>query len=432
MSRAHRPVKRYTVVHLTRVFPMQRSVTNRSSVLFNRTLGLPVAFMFFFNGALFGAWASRIPDVKSLYSLGDAQLGSLLLVMAAGAIVSFPLAGVFIEKTGAAKIALLLALVNAVAFLMLGISTSLALTALALLVFGASHGGMDVAMNAWGGKVEQDNKASIMSRLHAIWSVGAGVGALSGVIALRFEQSLFPHFFYWLVILGLAGFFAVRLPSDAPLVETATKKAASSFALPTGSLRLIGLIALCAALGEGAMADWAAVYSVDVLNTSSSNAAISYACFSAAMVIMRLSGDWLIVQTGDIRALQLAGALATTGALVVTTAPTPLPQFAGLPAYPYALAGFALLGVGYALVMPIAFSRAARDPHTQPGHAMAATATLGYGGMLLGPPVIGFLAAVSSLQTAFMVLVVGGMTILCLAPLTAVDTKSKAGDVGSR
>lgn len=376
--------------------------------------------MFFLNGAVFGAWASRIPDVKSLFSLGDAGLGSLLLIIAAGAIASFPLAGVFIERFEAPRVTFLLGLVNAFALLLIGISSNLWFTAIALLIFGASHGGMDVAMNAWGGKVEQDNKASIMSRLHAIWSLGAGVGAVSGLIALRLEQSMFSHFICWTIVLAVIGFFSVTLPPASFKENTPSEAAGPRFALPQGSLLLIGLIALCAALGEGAMADWAAVYSVDVLKVTPANAAISYACFSIAMVVTRLAGDWLIVRLGDTHALQLAGALATTGALFVTTAPTSLPSLTGVANYPFALIGFSLLGIGYALVMPIAFSRAAKDPTTKPGYAMAATATLAYGGMLLGPPTIGFLAAISSLQTAFIVLVIGGIAIVCLAPFTVI------------
>ena len=179
----------------------------------------------------------------------------------------------------------------------------------------------------------------------------------------------------------------------------------------TGSLLLIAILAFCASMGEGAMADWSAVYLTDVLQTSASLAASGYAVFSIAMVVTRLCGDWIIGLAGQRTALQMAGVSATAGTAALV--------FGGQLAS--AMIGFVLMGIGYALVMPIAFSRAANDPHISAGSATAATATLGYGGMLLGPPIIGFIANASSLEFAFSVLLLGAAAILLLArPATRV------------
>lgn len=360
-----------------------------------------VATMFYINGALFGAWASRVPSIKALYALSEGELGLLLLLLAAGAVVSFPLAGRMIDERGSSQVAIVLATANALSLVAIGLSNSIAALALALVCFGASHGGMDVAMNAFGGLLERRHKARVMSRLHAVWSLGAGCGALSGVLAGKLEAGLTLHFVAVALLMALLALWLVR--PDQPSATSAT--AGAPFALPRGSLLLIGILAFCASMGEGAMADWSAVYLADVLLSGAALAASGYAVFSVAMVVTRLSGDWIIRLAGQRKTLLMAGISATTGTAALV--------FGGQLAS--AMIGFILMGIGYALVMPIAFSRAANDPYISAGSATAATATLGYGGMLLGPPIIGFIANVSSLEIAFTVLLLGAIAIVLLA-----------------
>jgi MFS family permease len=114
------------------------------------------------------------------------------------------------------------------------------------------------------------------------------------------------------------------------------------------------------------------------------------------MVVTRLSGGILIAALGAGRAARISGAFAFVGITIVMLSTQLVP----------ALAGFALLGVGYAVIMPLAFSRAAAEPGVGAGRAIAGVATLGYGGMLLGPPVIGFLAELTSLRLSFLLLAV--------------------------
>lgn len=75
-----------------------------------------------------------------------------------------------------------------------------------------------------------------------------------------------------------------------------------------------------------------------------------------------------------------------------------------------------VMGVGYAVVMPLVFSRAARDPKVAPGPALASVATLGYGGMLLGPPIIGFVAQITGMRMSWIVLAVLAVLAIMLAP----------------
>ncbi len=347
-----------------------------------------VAAMFILNGALFGIWASRIPAVRDRLDLTHEALGYGLLFMAAGAVCSFPVTGRLTDRFGAVALTRIVAVLYTLSLILLAMAGGFWALAAFLFVFGAFHGSMDVAMNAWAAEVEQAYRKPVMSSFHAMWSLGAGLGALSGFGAVQMGLTVMQHFL-------LAGGVVVALALALSWVRWSSRKAAARggavFALPSGALVLVGLTALCGALGEGAVADWSAIFLRDVTGAAESIAALGYAVFSVTMVAIRLAGGFVIARFGPVATARFGGVCAALGVLGVVSAGE-----AGL-----ALAGFALMGVGYAVIMPLAFSRAANDPHVPPGRAIASVATLGYGGLLIGPPLIGFLAEMLTLRLAF-------------------------------
>lgn len=368
-----------------------------------RTPVSAVAAMFFLNGAFFGGWASRIPTIKESFELSPDALGLLLLLLAAGAIISFPFAGAAADRFGAARVTWWLALFYAAALVMIALSPNLWLLAVALFFFGVTHGAMDVSMNAWGTEVERRAKRPVLSMFHAIFSLGAGAGAAFGVAALRLEWGIAQHFLTFVLTATLP---CMILASIDWTSETVAKKAGSSlFNLPKGVLILVGIVAFCSAMGEGAMADWSAVFLVETVSASQSEAATGYAVFSVAMVFARLLGHKMIQNLGPYRVTQLSGVTALIGVLAAVVGSSVLAV----------LVGYAFMGLGFALVMPLAFSKAANDPKQAAGTAIASVATLGYGGLLLGPPIIGFLAEHTSFETSFLLLAFLAATITFLA-----------------
>ncbi|RBW63104.1 MFS transporter [Ruegeria sp. A3M17] len=361
-----------------------------------------VAAMFILNGALFGIWASRIPAVRDKLDLTHETLGYGLLFMAAGAVCSFPITGRLTDRFGAVVLTRYIAVLYTVSLILLALAGSFWSLAAFLFVFGAFHGSMDVAMNAWAAEVEHAYKKPVMSSFHAMWSLGAGLGALSGFAAVQVGLTVIQHFL-------LAGGIVVGLALALSWVRWTSRRAAVSggrvFALPSGALILVGFTALCGALGEGAVADWSAIFLRDVTDAAESIAALGYAVFSVAMVAFRLAGGFVIARFGPVATARFGGACAALGVFCVVSAAE-----AGL-----ALAGFAMMGVGYAVIMPLAFSRAASDPNVPPGQAIASVATLGYGGLLIGPPLIGFLAEMLTLRIAFTALLPLAVFIVLLA-----------------
>ncbi|WP_421781764.1 MFS transporter [Kiloniella litopenaei] len=362
-----------------------------------------VTAMFILNGSLYGSWAARIPSIKQGFDLSPGDLGLLLLLMSGGAIAAFPVAGGLSDRFGSARVTLSCAMVCCLAVALVGYSPAVTMLCVAVVLFGAGLGAMDVAMNAWAAEVERDYGRSIMSSFHAFFSVGAGIGAGLGAIAAWDEISYGHQFFAFAVMLSPLIWFS-SLPQiwqrqkdqgvsqkDKAAQEPETKKKGPRLALPRGALLVVALVAFSCAVGEGAMADWSAVFLTSVIKVGEGQAALGYTVFSITMVAMRFVGDRLIIRFGPVNILRFCGGAALIGSSITATASGLFMTYLGL----------ALMGVGYSIVFPLVFSRAANSKQLSPGVAIASVATFSYGGLLLGPPLIGFIAEISSLRFAF-------------------------------
>jgi len=357
--------------------------------------------MFLINGLLFGTWASRVPAFVDRFDLDPGMLGRLLLCLAAGAILSFSRAGRFSDEIGAARATRLVAVGYVLSLPVLTLAPGVAWFAGTLLVFGAFHGSMDVVMNAWAAEVERAAGRPIMSSVHAMWSLGAGLGAGSGWLAVHAGVAPGGHFLLVAGVAAVVGGMAGRVRWASGRV----RGGGGGFALPPRALLAVGVIAMCSSVGEGAMADWSAVFLYDVMGTTEARAALGYFTYSAAMVAARLYADRVVLRLGPVLTARVCGALAAAGVLLLVTG-------TGLA---MGLAGFALLGLGYSALVPLAFSRAANDPEVPPGRALAGVATLGYGGSVLGPVAIGSAAQATSLAMAFGLIGALALAVVVLA-----------------
>lgn len=376
-----------------------------------RTPWRAVAAMFVLNGALFGIWASRIPAVAGIHQLSPGNLGGLLLLMAAGAILAFPLSGRFSDKIGAAKVTWGIAFGYTVALFLIAVSPSYLTLALSLFIFGATHGAMDVSMNTWAGEVERHIGRPVMSSFHAMFSFGAGLGAGSGYIAASNSVEITPHFVVAGTLIAAITLMLAKINWASDTNKSSAK--APIFLFPKGPLLAVGFVAFCASIGEGAMADWSAIFLVFTAEATQAEAALGYTVFSATMVGMRLLGDRVTLRLGPVLAARLAGTTAAIGVLCAVLFGT----------YAMSLLGFALMGIGYAVIMPLAFTRAANDQDMSPGAAIASVSTLGYGGILLGPPLIGFVTEATSIRFAFVILAVLACLIVILGKAVAQQEK---------
>lgn len=346
-----------------------------------------VAAVFFLNGFGFANLVPRLAEVKLGLGLGEAAFGVALLGLAGGALLAMPLTGALCARLGSRSVTATALFLFAPAPILLALAPSLPALAGAFLALGVAAGALDVAMNAQGVAVEQGYPRPIMSSLHGMFSLGAMTGALTAGAVAVLGLDLLPHLAMVAGLLLAVG--SVACPAMLPARFDASG-AGPAFALPTRGLLVLGGIAFCALLAEGAVADWSAIYMHESLGAGTELAAAAFATFSVTMAAGRFLGDRLVARLGPglvARAGALLAAAGLAGALVV-----------GHPLA--AILGFGLIGAGIACTFPIVLSAAARSGELPAGHAIAAVCTLGYFGFLVGPPTIGLVAELTGLPQA--------------------------------
>jgi MFS family permease len=347
-----------------------------------------VAAVFCVHGAVTGSFATRVPWIQEHAGLSAGLLGLALAFPAIGASVAMPLAGWVSHRFGARTALRGLIALWTMSLILPSLAPNLLTLCFALFVYGATAGMSDVAMNALGVEVETRMKKSIMSGLHGMWSVGALIGSAAGTVAAHLGSDARLHHALAAVALTALGLAACQGVLD--LRSTPGDEAPPRFSLPPKSALLIGAVGFCAVFAEGASLDWSAVYLRDVLDSSAGVAAASTTGFTLTMAIARLAGDAVVDRFGAVRTVRVGGVVAALGGLLVVVAPHPA----------IAMGGFALLGLGIAVVVPLAFAAAGRSGPA-PSQAIAGVATITYTSGLIAPSAIGTLADATSLVVSF-------------------------------
>ena len=362
------------------------------------------AVVFAVHGTVAGSFAARIPWIADRVDAGSGELGLALAMAPLGAVASMPFAGRIVHRFDTRTAARVLMTLWCLALLPTALAPNLVALSFALVVYGATSGLSDIAMNAQGALVEQRYGRSVMSGLHGFWSGGVLLGSGLGVFAARADVDARVHFAVVAVVLVAVVLAVCGRLLDDPAPEGA--EAPAAFTLPSGPVLLIGLLGLCAVFAEGASLDWSAVYMRRELDASPAMAAAAVTLFALAMASSRLVGDRVIDWIGPVDAVRGGAVLSTAGALAVATA-------SGQAA---ALAGFALIGVGCAVVIPLVFAAAARrDEHA--GRGIAGVATIAYGAGLAAPAAIGGIAELTSLPVSFGVVAALTTVMGLMAPL---------------
>lgn len=365
--------------------------------------------IFVVHGAVVGTFAARVPWVADHVGTGPGGLGVALLMPGVGALLAMPLSGRLAHRFDLRILIRVLIVCFCAALLLPALPTSLPLLCAVLVIFGATAGLADVAMNAHAVLVEERYERSVMSGFHGWWSVGGLAGSAVAALAARAGLAAPLHFAVTTAALILVSLLASTwLLSHRPEPSLDEPPA---FALPSREVLPIGLIGLCAVFAEGASLDWSAVYVRDLLHSPAATAAATVSIFSVCMATARFGGDWVVRRLGPVTTVRLSGACATAGALIVV-----LTHEAAL-----VITGFGLIGIGIAVVVPLVFAAAGRLPgHT--GRNIAGVAGIAYGSGLIAPGVIGGIAHLTSLTVSFILIVI--LTALVAAGATVLRPKS--------
>jgi HAD superfamily hydrolase (TIGR01509 family) len=361
-----------------------------------------ITFFFFADGLLLGSWASRIPAVQRQADLTNAELGLALFAMSLGALLSMPLAGWLGERAGSRIVTVASLLGGSASLFLVSLGGGLPELAAALFAFGAAFGAINVAANAQGLALERLYERPILSSFHAAFSAGGLAGAGLGALAAGAAISPRSHF----GLLAVALVFSALI-AKGWLVRTETGQAprAPILVRPPRTLLVLGAAAFFTLLAEGAAADWSAVYLSKSLGATATVAALGYTGFSLAMATSRTVGDRLKAAVGPVVLARGGGLLAAIGVAVALV----------IGSTPAALVGFAAMGAGLGVVVPVLFRAAGTTAGVSAGVGLAAVSTVGWLGFLAGPPAIGLAAGAVGLRNALAIVVFSTLMVAVLA-----------------
>lgn len=342
---------------------------------------------FFLNGTAFGGWAAQVPRATQRLQMDEGTFGLILLGMGVGAVVAMIFSGHLTARYGAGALIRLSLAVLLASYLALSTAPTLPVFAAAVLLFGASGGLMDVAMNAYAADVEAHMDWRVMASFHGMWSVGGVVGTIAVSQLLAVSSDLTQALVLTVAVVAL---FLTCQHQLVALRRHAHETSRQRLVITRLTL-VLALLATLSFSAEGAVRDWSSLFLTGDLEASIERAAWGYGAFSATMALCRLSGDWMRVRFGERN-------------VVVTSAIIALVGFAlsiGFHDYLLAVLGFALVGIGLSNIVPILISAAGRN--AAPGPSIAFVVSFGYAGFLATPPILGFIAAQTSLATMFAV-----------------------------
>ena len=363
-----------------------------------RRARIAVTVTFIINGFSAGSFVARIPDFKRILDVSNGTLGLSLLFVSAGVFLALKPAGRYSAKFGSQPIIFFSTIALALSYLLLGALFSLTWFWITLFIFGFVLATQDVSMNAHAVVVEQRAGRRLMSVFHAMFSVGTLFGGILGGVFSQLEITPLSQ----ALLLALAYIVAALLVRPLLLPASADthhfgdeKRAKHPFIFV-----ILGLFGLFAALSEGAAGDWGGVLARETFGATPFISTLPYIVFCTAMIIGRLSGDYLAHRFGASKVIAAGGVIAGTGLSAGLL-------IGGIPAI---MVAWFLLGIGLSVVIPLMFSAAGTIALTKysgviaPSEAVAKVSGVSYFGFVIGPPLIGFIADAFELRWTLMLL----------------------------
>jgi MFS family permease len=368
---------------------MTAGTESKADALAARPAAVALATMFAINGMVIGGIGGTLPAMRDRLGIDAGGLSVLLLCLAASAVVSMQVGGRLADALGARPVVLVVAPLLILGVMVLSVAPSLPVAIVAVVLAGLGNGSMDVAMNALGVQIERARPRPIMSLLHAFFSIGNLVGAGTVVLIARlFDRAGGSVVTPALATLGVFAFVLYALVARSiPDGERIEHRADGVRTAIPRLAWLLGLMAFCFGLAEGTAVDWSSVHVTDVAGIDPSTGALGLVAVSGFMVVIRLLGDRAVDRVGRRAVVRAGGATAVAGYLITVFA-HPLPLL---------LIGWALVGLGVGLVAPQVYAVAG---HVGGGRMLAVVVTFGYAAFLVGPAIIGGLAAKLGIQHA--------------------------------
>jgi len=365
---------------------------------------IAVSVYFFNQGLVFASWASRIPDLKNSLGLSVAGLGSMLFFLPIGQFCAMTLSGITVSKYGSKKVLSIAAIMYPAMLLCVGATHKLWQLPIVLFLLAFCGNFASLGTNTQGVGVQKLYGKSIIASFHGIWSVAGFTGGLISTIMVTNNISPFTHycFIFGIVLIMIFLMRNYLLPRDTEPDDTRRNR---GFVLPDKSLVILGFIALGSSVCEGTMFDWSGIYFQKVLIVPKDLIRLGYMAFFFAMAFGRFTADRMVTRFGIYKMLRVSGLVIFTGLIISVI----------FPYIPTATLGFLLVGLGTSCVIPLCYGLAGKSENMHPGLAIASVASVSFMGILIGPPLIGFIAQAVSLRLSFTVIAILGLTTTVLS-----------------
>ena len=358
-----------------------------------------VSLFYFSMGLCFASWASRIPDIKTMLHLSEGDLGSILFAVPVGQLVIMPFSGKLVTRFGSKNILIFSLFFYAGSLVILGLAKTAWELSGALFIFGIFGNLANISVNTQGVDTETLFKKAIMSSFHGAWSIAGFSGALVGLGMLALELSPLHHFMIIAVLVLIIILFANKFLIRAK--EKIRSEKQKFFSKPDSALIWLGVIGFCCMASEGVMFDWSGVYFKEIIKAPGALVIVGYTSFMIMMASGRFLADFMIRKFGRKKILQISGVLMSTGLFIAVIFPYIIPS----------TIAFMMVGLGVASVVPTIYSVAGKNPNVPPGEALTIVSSVSFLGFLMGPPVIGYIAEVSSLRVSFGIIGIFGFVI---------------------
>jgi MFS family permease len=357
---------------------------------------IALSTFFFLSGLCFSSWAARIPTIKTLLNINEAELGSLLLVMPISQFVGIPLSGWLVSKFDSRWPLVFGFVFHALFLVMIGFSDSIFLLIIAMFFFAFFMRIFNIAINTQSITLQKKYNKKINGSFHGLWSLGgiAGVGFTTLMIALGL--SIETHYIIIALVTLIATAVAFRHLLTADRSPTGNKL---NFGKPDTQILLLGILIIFAAICEGGMFDWSGVYFKEVIGVEIFTA--GYLIFMTCMALSRFVSDAIVSKIGMKSTYMLSSLMMTFGMSLAVIFPN----------FWMAMIGFSLVGLGTAAIIPMTFLLAGTSEKYSPGMALSIIATYAMVGILIGPVLIGYLAHAFNLRVSFLFLALSGFII---------------------
>lgn len=368
-------------------------------LIFSNPKYFGAAWVFSSINILFGTWAIYIPSVKEKLQIDNAELGFAIFFLALGVFIVFPVASSIINKIGVGKATWYGVLLSSAAAILPLVAPSYVTLMVALFLFGAANGFTDISMNTLVTELEKNDGAKFMSASHGFYSLGgvlAGLGSF--LIGPLSNPILHMGLAVLLVVVVNTVFHKHYREIRADLEEQ------GSFSLKLFKpLMLLALISFVSMASEGAIIDWSGIYINEITKAPEALWGLGFLGFQITMTLGRFVGDTVSGRIGSIKIVLLGSILALIGYMLVLTTNTYL-----------AIAGFALCGLGFSVMVPETFRIGGNVPGVDSSKSVSFIAGTGYAGFLCAPPILGYLADTFSLKLSIWVLLLGALSILMI------------------